>query len=188
MNRAPGQLRIIGGEWRSRIVEFETAPGVRPTPDRVRQTLFDWLAPVIEGAQCLDLFAGSGAIGLEALSRGAAQVTFVETGAKQMTLLRTAVEKLGATARARLVGADALEFLAGAPAASMDIAFLDPPFDSDLLPRALEKLPPLLKPGHQVYLEWLVNKPPALPPGWTLHREKQAGQVSYGLATFVESA
>ena len=89
--RPLGTLRIIGGEYRSRLVEFDGGPGVRPTPDRVRQTLFDWLTPYVEGAHCLDLFAGSGALGLEALSRGAARVTFVETGAKQVAAIRAAL-------------------------------------------------------------------------------------------------
>src|SRR5581483_11412842 len=85
------QLRIIGGEHRSRIVEFDGGSGVRPTPDRVRQTVFDWLAPIIEGAHCLDLFAGSGAMGLEALSRGAGSVTLVESGRRQIELIETAL-------------------------------------------------------------------------------------------------
>ena len=90
--RPPGRLRIIGGQWRSRLVDFDADEGVRPTPDRVRQTLFDWLSPLIEGARCLDLFAGSGALGLEALSRGAAEVTFVEQGAAQAAAIRAAAE------------------------------------------------------------------------------------------------
>ena len=84
MKRAPGKLRVIAGEWRSRLVEFDSETGVRPTPDRVRQTLFDWLAPTIVGTRCLDLFAGSGALGIEALSRGARKVTFVENGRTQI--------------------------------------------------------------------------------------------------------
>ncbi len=91
MKRRLGTLRIIGGEHRSRHVEFDAGAGVRPTPDRVRQTVFDWLAPMIQGAHCLDLFAGSGALGLEALSRGAARATLVETGRMQIELIRAAL-------------------------------------------------------------------------------------------------
>src|SRR3546814_21160879 len=90
--RGPGKLRVIGGEWRSRVIEFDAANGVRPTPDRIRQTLFDWLAPRIDGARCLDLFAGSGALGIEALSRGAASCCFVEEGRKQASAIRTALQ------------------------------------------------------------------------------------------------
>jgi 16S rRNA (guanine966-N2)-methyltransferase len=183
MKRPPGKLRIIGGDWRSRIVEFEAAAGVRPTPDRVRQTLFDWLAPTIAGARCLDLFAGSGAIGLEALSRGAAHVTFVESGAKQAGMIRAALKALDAEARADVRQEDARTFLKRGPAARFDAVFLDPPFESGLLEPALAALPPLLAPGAHVYLEWLGKSPITLPPGYALVREKQAGQVSYALAT-----
>ena len=185
MKRGPGQLRIIGGEWRSRRVEFEAAPGVRATPDRVRQTLFDWLAPLIEGATCLDLFAGSGVLGLEALSRGAARVTFVETGRRQADLIRAALQKLGAGARGEVKQMDALAFLAGA--GPYDVAFLDPPFESNLLAPALAKLPAALKPNARVYVEWHRAGAVPWPAGYTVIREKKAGQVSYGLATVTES-
>ena len=181
MKRSAGQLRIIGGEYRSRLVEFDSSAGVRPTPDRVRQTLFDWLSPMIEGARCLDLFAGSGALGLEALSRGAAQVTFVESGASQAALIRAALTKLGAEARAVVKNTDALSFLS---ASRFDVVFLDPPFDSSLMGTALARLPPLLKPDNRVYLEYRQGGNLALPAGYTLLREKKAGQVSYALASF----
>ena len=179
MKRSPGTLRIIGGEWRRRLIEFDTAAGVRPTPDRVRQTLFDWLAPLIEGAHCLDLFAGSGALGLEALSRGAAHVTFVERAARPAGMIRAALEKLGGTERAVIVASDAMNY---SSPSRFDVVFLDPPFDSGLLKPALERLPPLLKLGSRVYLEYRDCFTP--PPGYTLLREKKAGQVSYALATF----
>jgi 16S rRNA (guanine966-N2)-methyltransferase len=181
--RAPGTLRIIGGEWRSRLIEFDAADGVRPTPDRVRQTLFDWLAPLIEGASALDLFAGSGALGFEALSRGAAQVSFVEQGAAQAAAIRAAAAKLAAGARAEVLQTDALSWLRSATR-RYDIVFLDPPYGAGLLAPALAALPPLLKPAHRIYLEWPRDKAPQLPPGYTLLKEKQAGQVSYGLATY----
>lgn len=184
MKRPSGKLRIIGGEFRSRLVGFDPQAGVRPTPDRVRQTLFDWLAPVIEGARCLDLFAGSGAIGLEALSRGAAHVTLVETGARQAELIRAALGTLGATPRASVIQADALGYLASAREESFDLAFLDPPFDSELLAPALAALPRVLKPGARVYAEWHRAGTLPWPAGYAVHREKKAGQVSYALATY----
>ena len=183
MKRAPGSLRIIGGEFRSRIVEFDPGTGVRPTPDRVRQTLFDWLAPVIDNARCLDLFAGSGALGLEALSRGAAHVTFVDSGAKQVAAIRAALAVLKAVERATVVQADALAFLAGAPAGAFDIALLDPPFDAELLVPALAALPRALAADARIYAEWPLPASLPWPPGYAPLREKKAGQVSYALAT-----
>jgi 16S rRNA (guanine966-N2)-methyltransferase len=183
MKRATGRLRIIGGEFRSRIVEFEAAPGVRATPDRVRQTLFDWLSPVIENARCLDLFAGSGALGLEALSRGAAHVTFVETGAVQAAAIRAALQKLGAAGRADVRNEDALGFLSRAPGQGFDVAFLDPPFDAGLLAPALAALPRALARDARVYAEWHREGALPWPAGYAVLREKKAGQVSYALAT-----
>lgn len=191
MKRTPGRLRIIGGEFRSRVVEFEAAPGVRATPDRVRQTLFDWLAPVIEGARCLDLFAGSGALGLEALSRGAGHVTFVDSGARQAAAIREALHKLGAADRAEVRNEDALAFVTGlarSGAATFDIAFLDPPFDAGLLEPALAALPPALAAGARVYAEWHRAGALPWPPGYAPIREKKAGQVSYALATYGRTA
>jgi 16S rRNA (guanine966-N2)-methyltransferase len=188
VKRAPGRLRIIGGEFRSRVVEFEAAPGVRATPDRVRQTLFDWLAPVIEGARCLDLFAGSGALGLEALSRGAGHVTFVDTGAPQVAAIRAALAVLKAADRATVVQGDALGFLARAPAGAFEVAFLDPPFDAGLLEPALAALPPALAAGARVYAEWPLAAALPWPPGYAPIREKKAGQVSYALATYGRTA
>lgn len=183
MKRPSGQLRIIGGEFRSRIVAFDPSAGVRPTPDRVRQTLYDWLAPLIEGASVLDLFAGSGALGLEALSRGAAKVTFVETGRTQCEAIRKALATLEAESRAEVRQADGLAFLAGARE-KYDIALLDPPFDSELVAQALPKLPPVLKPQHRVYVEWHREDAVPWPAGCTVLKEKKAGQVSYALAQF----
>jgi len=179
------QLRIIGGEHRSRIVEFDGDSGVRPTPDRVRQTVFDWLAPIIEGAHCLDLFAGSGAMGLEALSRGAGSVTLVESGRRQIELIETALVVLKAQTRGILHAGDALRFLEQT-GQRFDIAFVDPPYASDLLVEALARLPRVLKPGHRVYLEWPAGGRPVFPEKLHFLREKQAGQVSYSLATFLE--
>jgi len=183
MKRRMGRLRIIGGEHRSRVIDFDGGSGVRPTPDRVRQTVFDWLVPIIEGAHCLDLFAGSGAMGLEAISRGARFVTLVETGHIQIELIEAALVILKAQERAELHAGDALRFLEQT-SEHFDIVFLDPPYGTDLLQGALERLPRVLKPGHRVYLEWPAKSKPRFPGNLHFLREKQAGQVSYGLATF----
>jgi len=119
MKRDLGRLRIIGGEWRSRLVDFDAEAGVRPTPDRVRQTVFDWLSPLIQGSRVLDLFAGSGALGLEALSRGAAQATFIEQGAVQAQAIRSTLERFHAVERGEVIRSDALAWLAAAAAAKL---------------------------------------------------------------------
>jgi len=181
--RALGTLRIIGGQWRSRLICFDAAAGVRPTPDRVRQTVFDWLAPLIEGASVLDLFAGSGALGFEALSRGAAHASFVEHGGAQAAAIREAAARLAAGARAEIAQADALSWLR-ATGRRFDVVFLDPPYGAGLLEPVLAELPRVLAPMHRIYLEWPAGRPPALPPGYSLLKEKAAGQVSYGLATY----
>ena len=181
----PGGFRIIGGEWRSRRLPLPQAEGVRPTPDRVRETLFNWLAPVIEGARCLDLFAGSGALGLEALSRGAAEVVFVDRSAPA---LRQLAENLGTLRcdRGRTVCADAAAYLEG-PAHACDLVFLDPPYRAGLLEPALARLVERgwVGPASAVYLEHGADTAaPALPPGWVLARSAAAGQVRYHLARF----
>jgi 16S rRNA (guanine966-N2)-methyltransferase len=181
--RSLGTLRIIGGQWRSRLIGFDAEAGVRPTPDRVRQTLFDWLAPLIEGASALDLFAGSGALGFEALSRGAAHASFVEQGARQAAAIREAATKLAAGTRAEIAQTDALAWLR-ATGRRFDVVFLDPPYGAGLLEPVLAALPRVLAPTHRIYLEWPAGKPPALPAGYHLLKEKSAGQVSYGLATY----
>ncbi|WP_020649232.1 16S rRNA (guanine(966)-N(2))-methyltransferase RsmD [Solimonas variicoloris] len=182
MPRAEGRLRVIGGQWRSRVVEFDPASGVRPTPDRVRQTLFDWLAPYIDGARCLDLFAGSGALGIEALSRGAASCCFVEQGRKQAGAIRTALLLLKAQ-HAEVIELDA-EFYLAQTWHRFDLVFLDPPYGKGLLERVLPELPKALAPHNRIYLEWPAGTAPQLPPGFELLREKKAGQVCFGLATY----
>ena len=175
-------LRIIGGTWRGRKLRFAASAAIRPTPDRVRETLFNWLAGAVHGARCLDLFAGSGALGLEALSRGAAHVTFVEHDA-------AAARELGARLKewqapdASVQQADALHFLEGAAAAPYDIAFLDPPFDAQLLTPAATLLGERwLKDGALIYVECAAREGlPALPPRWRVLKAKQAGEVGYHL-------
>ncbi|MEY2426911.1 MAG: rRNA (guanine966-N2)-methyltransferase [Actinomycetota bacterium] len=181
--RPPGKLRVIGGQWRSRVIEFDAAAGVRPTPDRVRQTLFDWLTPTIQGARCLDLFAGSGALGIEALSRGAGHCTFAETGSRQCVLIKAAL--LGLKAQQYDVAMmDGIYFIEQTWH-RYGVVFLDPPFGTELLKRALEELPKVLTPeGSRIYVEWQSKTPLKLPDGYELVRQKQAGQVSFGLATY----
>jgi 16S rRNA (guanine966-N2)-methyltransferase len=175
-------LRIIGGSWRGRKLRFPPSSGLRPTPDRVRETLFNWLAARTPGARCLDLFAGSGALGLEALSRGAAHVVFVECDAVAVRALRARLAEWGAPHGA-VVQCDASVFLAG-PATAFDIVFLDPPFDSGLLVPVAQRLEGggWLGDGALIYVECAARAGlPALPDAWTLLKAKQAGEVGYHL-------
>jgi 16S rRNA (guanine966-N2)-methyltransferase len=175
-------LRIIGGTWRGRKLRFPPQAEIRPTPDRVRETLFNWLATRVPGACCLDLFAGSGALGLEALSRGASQVTFVERDAAAVRELRARLVEWGA-AGASVEQGDAVRFLQG-PAQLFDIVFLDPPFASYLLAqtgRLLEERS-WLAAGALIYVETDAhNGLPALPGNWKVTKAKQAGAVGYHL-------
>ena len=177
-------LRIIGGAWRGRRLRFPDAPAIRPTPDRVRETLFNWLAPVVSGARCLDLFAGSGALGLEALSRGAAHVTFVERDRSAARAIETCLVEWDRERRCdwRVVSADAADFL-GAPGRPFDLVFLDPPFASGMLatvPAQLER-GGWLADTARIYLECPATEQPGVPANWTHAREKRSGQVGYHL-------
>lgn len=181
MSQRPGSsntLRIIGGQWRSRRLKFAAVPGLRPTPDRIRETLFNWLQPCIHGARCLDLFAGSGALGLEALSRGAGEVMLVEKHPVAARTLRDNLAVLDAQ-HAVVINTDALHYLAQA-AVPFDVIFLDPPFRQGILAKALEMLlaRDLLKPGGLVYVEQEMQAS-GLPvhPGLAIYRETCAGQV-----------
>ncbi len=180
--RSGGELRIIAGTWRGRRLPVDTAPGLRPTPDRVRETLFNWLAPRLPGTRCLDLFAGTGALGLEALSRGAASCVFVESSRAVLRQLEAALLRLEAQG-ATCVQAAALDWLDTADR-PFDIIFLDPPFDSDLLGQAVSMIArrALLAPGGRVYLETAAAQPLPVPEGWMLLREQRAGDVRFGLA------
>nr|WP_246194628.1 16S rRNA (guanine(966)-N(2))-methyltransferase RsmD [Allochromatium palmeri] len=178
-------MRLIGGRHRGRRLSFPDQPGLRPTPDRVRETLFNWVAPLIEGARCLDLFAGSGALGFEALSRGAGDVVLIERAAAVARQLRLNAELLGA-ANLQVHQADALAWLETTPGTPFDLVFLDPPFAEDLLAPAIERLDRhgWLVPESRVYLEAPVHVGfPPLPESWELIRDKTAGQVRYGLAS-----
>lgn len=181
---APNRLRIIAGEWRGRKVPFADAEGLRPTPDRVRETLFNWLAPVIEGARCLDLFAGSGALGLEALSRGAADVVMLDRHPQVIKQLQANLALL-ATERATAIHSEALNYLQHSPPRRFDVVFLDPPYRQDLLAPCCALLAQRgwLAEAARVYLEIeSEHELPPLPTGWQLVRSKKAGQVAYHLA------
>jgi 16S rRNA (guanine966-N2)-methyltransferase len=179
-----GRLRIVAGMWRSRVLEIADVPGLRPTPERVRETLFNWLTPRIVGARCLDLFAGSGVLGLEALSRGAREAVFVEKSAVAAATLRRNIESLDAGGATLSVG-DAFAFLGGSHA-PFDVVFLDPPFADDVVEELCRLLAVrgVLAPGARVYLEQeRTRELPRLPSGWVVSRDKTAGNVRYALAT-----
>jgi len=180
----PGRLRIVAGNWRSRLLDVADVPGLRPTSQRIRETLFNWLSMRIPGARCLDLFAGTGALGLEALSRGARSVVFVERSAQAAAMLRNNIGVLDAES-ASVIQADAAAWLRGEHGQAFDIAFLDPPFAADLLDdlcRLLEQQD-VLASDALIYLEQDKSKPePRLPDGWRLLKNKTAGSVRYMLA------
>jgi 16S rRNA (guanine966-N2)-methyltransferase len=181
-------LRIIGGAWRGRKLRFPEGPDIRPTPDRVRETLFNWLGGRIAGAHCLDLFAGSGALGLEALSRGAAHVTFVEHDPRAARELGARLLEWGA-GNARVECQDALAFLRGA-AAPFDIAFLDPPFASGLIGSAAELLADRgwLRERARLYVECAAGAGvPQLPATLTPLKSKRAGEVGYHLYEYLQA-
>jgi 16S rRNA (guanine966-N2)-methyltransferase len=183
----PGRVRIVAGKWRGRRLPVPAAPGLRPTSERIRETLFNWLAPRIEGARCLDLYAGTGALGFEALSRGAAEVLFVEQADTIARGLADSARLLDAGNAAIHLG-DAVHFLQQAEARPRDIVFLDPPFGGHGSTDRLEELcrllvaRPWLAPGAAVYVEQDRRETPLdLPDGWRMAREKFAGNVRYAL-------
>ncbi|MEW5943033.1 MAG: 16S rRNA (guanine(966)-N(2))-methyltransferase RsmD [Pseudomonadota bacterium] len=171
------RVRIVGGAWRSRLIDFPDVAGLRPTPDRVRETLFNWLGQTLDGKECLDLFAGSGAMGFEALSRGARRVVMVERDAAALQALRGNAAKLGAE-NLELVPADALKFLEQ-EGRRFDVIFLDPPYREQMVAELLAKLPPHLAAGGLVYTE---GEEALLPgAGWDIRRSGRAGKVHYYL-------
>lgn len=177
------QVRIIGGKWRSRRLSFPSAPGLRPTGDRIRETLFNWLAGEVSGARCVDAFAGSGALGFEALSRGAGSVTFIDSAREVCAALSENCRLLGATGT-RVVRDDFLHWLGTAPPSAIDIIFIDPPFTEDLQAPALDTLltSRVLAPAALVYLESPADSAYRFA-GWRLLKEKTAGTVCYRLMT-----
>jgi len=184
-NVRPGFVRVIGGRWRGTRLPVPDKPGLRPTSDRVRETLFNWLLPVLPGARVLDLFAGSGALGLEAVSRGAASARLVEADPQLAQGLEAAAAKLDATAQVRVHRGDALAWLRNgdghAVESGFDLAFVDPPFDANLWPAVLELLPARLAPDAWLYLESPTGHTPALAAEWALHRESGTREVRYAL-------
>jgi 16S rRNA (guanine966-N2)-methyltransferase len=180
---ARNSVRIIAGAWRGRRIHFPDMPGLRPTPDRVRETLFNWLQHSIGGSRCLDLFAGSGALGLEALSRGARDAVFVEQSQAAARALQEQVVRFGGAAKGRVVEMGAARFLR-TPGEPFDIVFLDPPFGTDALAEYIPQLDAgnWLNAGGLVYLEnERTASVPALPDQWELLKSKSAGEVGYHL-------
>jgi 16S rRNA (guanine966-N2)-methyltransferase len=188
MVRKSNQVRIIAGQWRGRKLEFPDTQGLRPTADRVRETLFNWLAPVLPGAVCLDLFAGGGALGFEAASRDAAHVVMVEKNRIVFEYLKEQSKRLSARA-VELVNADANDYLSAVDTA-FDIIFLDPPFgDAGMYPSIFQRINArhLAKPGGLIYLETEKGGlDSGLPDNWRVYRHKQAGQVDYQLLSYGE--
>jgi 16S rRNA (guanine966-N2)-methyltransferase len=183
-------VRIIGGGWRGRRVSFPDIPGLRPTPDRVRETLFNWLQHSLSQTRCLDLFAGSGALGLEALSRGAAETVFVEQSQAAARNLSDQLKILGAGLKGRVMEMGAARYLR-TPVQAFDIVFLDPPFGQDALAQYVPLLDagPWLKAGGLVYLEnERAAGVPKVPEHWELLKSKSAGEVGYHLARVTRMA
>ncbi|HEY7240097.1 MAG TPA: 16S rRNA (guanine(966)-N(2))-methyltransferase RsmD [Burkholderiales bacterium] len=177
MNSNKGKIRIIGGEHRGRRIAVPERRDLRPTPDRVRETLFNWLGQTLDEKRCLDLFAGSGALGFEAASRGAARVVMVEHDREVFSSLKKTSELIG-TKQVDLVLADAFDYLERSDE-RFDVVFLDPPFRQNALPALLERLPRRLAPAARIYVE--APEPVAPGEAWRELRRSRAGQVSYQL-------
>lgn len=186
LGRAPcrpsGRVRIIGGSLRRRLLAVTPLEGLRPTPDRVRETVFNWLGPALEGARCLDLFAGSGALGFECASRGAAEVVMVERHPLVAATLEREAAALAAPT-ARVVCADALSWT-DATRGGFDVIFVDPPFGSGLQAEVCARLDAMgcARAGTLVYVEYARGGMPELPPRWLKLHRRSAGQVGYLLA------
>lgn len=175
-NKLASQVRIIGGQWRSRVLKFPEVSGLRPTPDRVRETLFNWLGQTLDGKVCLDLFSGSGGLGFEALSRHARQVVMVETDRTALAALRSNAATLNAAAE--IVASDALTFLQR-DKRQFDVIFLDPPFRQGWFDRLLPEISPHLAEDGLLYLESETELAP--PEAFTVFRSGKAGQVHYAV-------
>ena len=180
-NKSANRIRIIGGDWRSRIITFPAIEGLRPTPDRVRETLFNWLGQTLYGKTCLDLFAGSGVLGFEALSRGAERVVMVENTKAAVDSLKQNAMLLNAE-RLTVTNGDALTFLKSTKE-QFDVIFLDPPYQAKLLPTLFPVLQERLRPEGKIYFE--SNQPEDLPQGWKIIKEGRAGAVRFQLAQYI---
>jgi 16S rRNA (guanine966-N2)-methyltransferase len=177
-------IRIISGEWKSRRITFPSLDGLRPTPDRVRETVFNWLGQTLYGKTCLDLFAGSGALGFEALSRGAKQVVMVESAKPVLESLNQNAATLHAE-RLAIIRGDALQFLT-TTREKFDVIFLDPPYRAELLPKLFPLLPDRLNGEGTVYFE--SDRPPEPTPGWKIVKKGRAGMVHFQLAQLVNES
>lgn len=176
-----GSVRIIAGDWRGRRLPVVDRPGLRPTPDRVRETLFNWLMPVIEGSRCLDLYAGSGALGFEAASRGARQVCLIEQDAQVAAALRDHIDRLQATDRMQVHCTDAMTWLRRPVAEPFDVVFIDPPYSLDLIAPTISALREhgWLAADAWLYCEWPLDRPaPVSEPPW---RTGRAGNIAFAL-------
>ncbi len=176
-----GKVRIIGGRWRGTRLSVPDVAGLRPTSDRVRETLFNWLMPVLPGSRVLDLFAGSGALGLEALSRGAASAVLVERDPVLAAALRELAAKLSGGEAANVVQADASGWLDSQAPGGFDLAFVDPPFAAGLWDAVLPRVAQVLRPDGWLYVEAPHEADFALPSDWRLHRDGRTREVSYAL-------
>ena len=186
-DQGPSQVRIIGGQWRSRKLSFPVLDGLRPTPDRVRETRFNWLQSTIPGARCLDLFSGSGALGFEALSRGADHCTFIDIAPASCQALRDNLKKLECDS-AEVLQRDAMQWLRQLPDAvegtntlQFDVIFIDPPFNKDLCEQICQLMveKKIISERGFIYIETERRAPRVN--HWPLHREKTSGQVQYRL-------
>lgn len=182
------RLRIIGGEWRSRIIQFPAAEGLRPTGDRIRETLFNWLAPYVSGANCLDLFAGSGILGLEALSRGAQHCTAIELNPQAAKQLQNNKQLLQAS-KLEIIEGNAMRFIGEPASAKFDLVFLDPPFADNRIEQVCRQL----EDHHWLACNaWIYCEQPAdrahfaTPENWRLHRNKSTGGVNCQLFSRIE--
>ena len=183
MSSKKGKLRIVGGKWRSRVITFPDKPDLRPTPDRIRETLFNWLAPYIEGAVCLDFFAGSGALGFEALSRGARKVVFVDHSKEVSSSLKENMKLLGES-DCEIVLGEVPHHIPPLGITNFDIVFLDPPFKQGLIKASIDWLYAggYLKPNALIYIESeqeLVQLP--IPEHWQIIQDQQTKRMRYCL-------
>jgi 16S rRNA (guanine966-N2)-methyltransferase len=190
--KPPSKVRIVGGQYKRTPLTVPNLEGLRPTPDRVRESLFNWLGNAVEGTRCLDLFAGTGALGIEAASRGALEVVLVESQKKACLSIQDTLNRLKNPAGVQLKSMTAETFLARPSSHSFDLIFLDPPFGQDWLGKLFPKLPDLLKPGAKVYVEAEVALPVFFENAgcgdqWQILRSGQAGQVYYHLIQMSES-
>lgn len=182
------KLRIIGGKWRGRKLDFPTVEGLRPSGDRIRETVFNWLMPSLPGARCLDLFAGSGALGFEAVSRGAAGLVMLDSDSRVVSCLRRHCETLKAE-HVAVHQADAIAWLSRQPTEPpFDIVFVDPPFQSTLLEAAVSGLnaQPVLNENALIYIEIDQHQHFVPPPNWQLLKQKSAGHVVFSLYRFTK--